>query len=98
MTSMMFVTSWYSTGFNRMIVDLHICRNIGDVQRKFPKQNCTKDRVQQYIYPRALAKLLTRLQVPSASLEQYFKDDSLVRSRVVPNPPPIGEPILHLNR
>jgi hypothetical protein len=82
----------------RQLTDFHICRNIGDVQRKFPKQKCTKERVRQYIYPRALEKLLAHLQVSSASLEQYFKDDSLVRNRVVPNPAPIGDPILHLNR
>jgi hypothetical protein len=83
---------------HRQLSDLYICRDSGDLQKKFPKQNCTKEQVRQYIYPRAMEKLLTRVQVPSKILEQYFKDDALVGSRVVPNPQPIGEPILHLNR
>ena len=82
----------------RRLADLYTCRDIDDFRRKFPKQNCTKERVRQHICPRALEKLLARMQFPSIILEQYFKDDSKVRNRPVSIPRPIGEPILHLNQ
>jgi hypothetical protein len=82
----------------RQMEDLYICRDIDDFRKRFPKQNCTKERVRQFIYPRALEKLLAQMQMPSKILEQYFKDDSDVRNRSVPIPRPIGEPILILNR
>ena len=82
----------------RQLSDLYIFRDIGDLREKFPKQNCTNERVQRFIYPRALEKLLARMKVTSSDLEQYFKDELLVRSREIPSPRPIGEPILLLNR
>jgi hypothetical protein len=82
----------------RHLSDLYICRDVDDFRTKFPKQNCTKERVRQYVYPRALEKVLARMQTPSKILEQYFKDDSLVQNRTIPIPKPIGDPILVLNR
>jgi hypothetical protein len=82
----------------RKMSDLYMCLDIDDFRKKFPKQNCTKEQVRQFIYPRALEKLLARMQMPSKILEQCFKHDSEVRNRLVPIPRPIGEPILILNR
>jgi len=82
----------------RRLSNLYICRGIDDFREKFPKQNCTKERVRQYIYPQALEKLLAQMQTPSKILEQHFKDDLFVQSRTIPTPKPIGDPILVLNR
>lgn len=82
----------------RRLADLYISRDIDDFRKKFPKQNCTRERVKQHVYLRALEKLLVLMQAPSKTLDQYFKDDSILRNRAVPIPRPIGDPILHLNR
>src|ERR1035437_7686768 len=74
----------------RRLSDLYICRDIDDFRKKFPTQNCTKERVRQYIYPQALQKLLAQMQTPSKILEQYFKDDSNVQNRSVLILRPIG--------
>jgi len=82
----------------RHLSNLNICLGFDDFREKFPKQNCTKERVRQYIYPQALNKLLAQMQTPSKILERYFNHDLLLQSRTIPTPKPIGGPILVLNR
>lgn len=85
-----------TTAAYRRLSDLYICRDIDDFRKKFPKQNCTRERVKQYICLRELEKLLGQMQTSSKVLDQYFKDDSQVRNRALQIPRPIGEPILRL--
>ena len=82
----------------RRLADLYISRDIDDFRKKFPKQNCTRERVKQHICLRELEKLLAHMQAPSKTLDQYFKDASILQNLAVPIPRPIGEPIVHLNR
>lgn len=86
-----------ATGAYRQLSSLHICRDVDDFRKKFPKQNCTKERVKRYFYFLALEKLLITMNAPNKLLTQYFVEDANLRSREVPVLHSIGEPVLTLN-
>ena len=94
----------FLNGFNtataafRSLSDMYVFQDIDDFRTKFSKHNCTRDWVKKHFYPRALEKLLTHLNTPSQTLQQFFAEQSILSNREVQIPQAIGEPLLHLNR
>jgi hypothetical protein len=82
----------------RCLERMSVFRGMADFRRKFTKHNCTKEWVKRHFYLQALEKLFVHfLGAPGQTLDEYFKEDSILRNRPVPSPTPIGKTIMTLN-